>query len=213
MWGTLWSRGVPLHLLILVLVSTVVSTCSNTPLMVCSQRIRTASCRRWLIFPRTRTCQAAGCGMEYYARYSHQHSWHNGQLWSVHSTHHTNKSEKTLFELNDMLGMLQVCAHTHARAHTLFRPPPPPLSCTLSSCVLVSRTTGWCCDAVDGVLCGSNAKLRHCFAARADGRNLLLRNGATSSSSSSLSLSPLSLSLSLSLFLFTMCFWPSHAYG
>ena len=74
MWGMLWSKGAPLELVVLVLLS---------------------------------ACCAAS-GMEYYARYSHRDSWHNGKLWEVHSTHHTNKTERTVFELNDVLGMLQV---------------------------------------------------------------------------------------------------------
>lgn len=49
---------------------------------------------------------AASCAlaMEYYARYMHEHSWHQGRLKEVHATHH--RPRRGGWEANDVLGCL-----------------------------------------------------------------------------------------------------------
>lgn len=53
------------------------------------------------------TTVLSAVGMEFYARSAHRSSWHGG-LWFIHATHHTRKSEKDLYELNDVFGVLNV---------------------------------------------------------------------------------------------------------
>lgn len=62
------------------------------------------------------------CGMEYYARYAHQHLWHRS-LWSVHASHHVNKSENDLFELNDLFGALSCASVVPVIAWAYLTPP------------------------------------------------------------------------------------------
>ena len=45
-------------------------------------------------------------GMEYYARWAHKESWHNGSLWRIHVTHHS--PTKGLFEANDVFGIFNM---------------------------------------------------------------------------------------------------------
>lgn len=43
-------------------------------------------------------------GMEYYARYAHEHWWHGDVLWFVHRTHHEPRTG--ILEDNDIFGVL-----------------------------------------------------------------------------------------------------------
>jgi len=53
---------------------------------------------------------SAACGMEYYSRYTHRYSWHNEKsiLYKIHQTHHNGQAKFHNYEMNDVLGILNV---------------------------------------------------------------------------------------------------------